>query len=343
MKATPEFFDSGVPRSESEIVAHLFAQAMQRLNAMVLKPTGMKQSSRDFRQARAAELGEQVDRILSRLNRATADWIGSRMPEVVKQAIARANTQAVDAGVRREDVVKGSFSLIDEETVVIFARDIGTDLNKAAASMGERAKTILRATAQVGLSETDINTIIAGGVIEGMPRQTYRALADALQAVHGERVTITGKDGVDRDYKVGDYAEMVVRTRTREATVTARHNRLEALGLDVVVIIGRISKYPCTAFLGQAFSLSGKHPKYPPYASLPDGGPPFHPNCSKGTRPFVEDLATGAQLRAAEPDEDVGKLLGKPFGQIGRAYKDLQLEAAVKGRYGTTEKKLYAA
>ena len=56
--------------------------------------------------------------------------------------------------------------------------------------------------------------------------------------------------------------------------MTARHERLGELGLDLVAFVGRVSDNFCSAFLGQVFSLSGTSNKYPAYASLPGGGPP---------------------------------------------------------------------
>jgi hypothetical protein len=140
---------------------------------------------------------------------------------------------------------------------------------------------------------------------------------------------------------VGYYAELVARTRTREAQVQARHERLGELGIDLVSIVGRISNSFCTAFLGQVFSLSGTSAKYPAYASLPGGGPPFHPNCSKSTRPYVEALATQAQAEQAETLPDAQQLLGQDVATAQRRYKDLQIRNQVEDRYATTEARLF--
>src|SRR5205814_1004202 len=81
-----------------------------------------------------------------------------------------------------------------------------------------------------------INKILAGGVIEGRPLDTIRRLKAELEEIHGETVEVNGKN-----FDVGYYAEMVARTKTRQATVVARHERLGDLGLDLVAIIGRLS------------------------------------------------------------------------------------------------------
>jgi hypothetical protein len=338
--ATPELSPSGVPKGQVDILASYFKDAQLRLSAMVLQPTGRTEAAQAFRSGRAAVQLVQVDAVLQRLRHQTADWLGSdkTLLAAVHEGRRLADRQAVEAGVRGEKMLPGSFDVVDERTAAVFARDTYEDLDKAARSMGDRSKRLLRQTAQLKLGEDKINAILAGGVIEGTPVLTIRKLREELRAVHGETVEING-----RNYDVAKYASLVARTKTREATVEARHGRLGDLGLDLVAVIGRVSNNFCSAFLGQVFSLSGKHPTYPAYASLPGGGAPFHPNCSKSTRPFVEALASPAQLRQAETLADAGSLLGQSPAEAQRRFQDLQLRPQIQDRYATTEKKLFAA
>ena len=318
--------NSGVPDKASQLLAGWYTEAQKRMRAMILQPTGKTEKAQEFRQARAAELSAQVDRILAELGQASAKWTGENVGNAYKAGIERAEQQAKEAGLRDSDALKGSTALIDKRAVRVFALDTVADLSKAADSMGQTAKSLLRQTAQIGLAEADINTILAGGVIEGTPVETIRQLREELIRVNeGRLVKIIDKNGDEMHLDAGKYAEMVVRTKTRQANVYARHERLGELGLDLVRIIGRLSDNFCTAFVGQVFSLSGKSAKYPAYSSLPSGGPPFHPNCSKSTTPFIEELATEKQLDAAKGVEDAQKLLGMDPSKAQRAYKDLQL------------------
>jgi hypothetical protein len=164
----------------------------------------------------------------------------------------------------------------------------------------------LRTIAEQGLGREKLNRILAGGVIEGAPVETIRTLRDELSKIHGETVPIVDKNGDTINYAAKDYAEMVARTQTRQATTIARHERLESNGVDLVSIVGRVSTNFCTAFLGQVFSLSGKSDKYPALSSLPGGAgpyppPPFHPHCSKSTRP-VRRLPGQRQAAARRGD-----------------------------------------
>lgn len=340
--ALPELNDSGVPRDSSAELARLFKTASKVLRRGVTEPLGRTPSAQAFNQGRAAQLSDQVDRVLLELKARVRPWAGGAAERAVREGRATANRQAIDAGVVRDgEIVQGSFAVIDVGTVNAFARQITADLDKAADSMGQTTKRVIRQTAQQGLSEVEINRVLAGGVIQGRPVETIRQLRKDLEAVHGGTVRIVSRNGNPIEFDTGYYAEMVARTQTRAATVVARHERLAELDLDLVAIVGRVSQNFCTAFLGRVFSLSGRHPKYPAYDSLPGGGPPFHPNCTKSTRPFVEELASDRQLAQAESGVDDFKLLGMTTGNAQKAFKDLQIYTQVRERYKTTEKALF--
>lgn len=328
---------SGVPLTAAGELVKLYREAQDKLKAIVLHPPGKTAKAQSFNSARAAEQLRQIEKILRGLKADSQSWIGTFLPVAFTDGIRRAEQQAAAVGVRpKEAATYGSFNLIDKGTVSIFARDITRDLNHAADALAERAAKLLRQTRQMGLSENEIDRILAGGVITGQPVATIRLLRDELKRIHGDEVAVKTKSGGTMNFEVGYYASMVARTKTRQATVAARHHRLEQLGLDLVAIVGRVSKNFCTAYLGQVFSLNGKSTKYPPLSSLPSHGPPFHPNCTKSTRPFVEDLASQKQLDDAEGDEDSDKLLNVDAQTAQKRYKDLQVQPRVKERYAST-------
>ncbi|MEI8194998.1 MAG: phage minor capsid protein, partial [Phycisphaerae bacterium] len=200
---------------------------------------------------------------------------------------------------------RGSFTMVDRKAVEVLARDTVGDLVKAAESLARTAATALRHMAATGVTKQEVNQILAGrAIIEGKPDLAIKELKALLEKVHGETVTIIDKNGDPIEFDTGTYARMVANTKTREAVCQARHERLSEKGIDLVQIVGRVSKNFCTAYLGKVYSLSGTDPKYPPLSSLPGGRgpfppPPFHPNCSKSTAPFIAGLASKAALKVA--------------------------------------------
>jgi hypothetical protein len=252
----------------------------------------------------------------------------------MQRGIAAADRQAEEAGVRDEgSPLRGSFSIVDRGAVEVLARDTVSDLVKAADSMKAHAGHVLRRMAATGVSNAEVNTILTGGVIEGRPRDTIRELRELLVKVHGKQVTITDKNGDPITFDAGYYARLVAVTKTREATSKARHARLADRGMDLVVVVGRVSDNFCTAYLDKVFSISGSHPKYPPLASLPGGGPPFHVQCSKSTAPFIEDLADPEEIEVGEPDPDTALLLNvRDTSELQRRFKSLQGRQQAEGR-----------
>lgn len=360
----PELSESGVPQSQVQVLLRLFADSQARLKAIVLHPPGKTEAAKAYNLARASEQLRQIDQILLQLKAGSLAWANQAVPDAYRDGIALAEKQAREAVLGAHPGARGpvlgagktsdlqppvsspqfpaaSFQLIDRRTAEVFARDIYLDLAKASDSIAANAKKALRDTRQEGLSEVEINRILAGGAIEGKPRQTIKSLREALEKVHGQQVTIIGKSGNPITFDTKYYASMVARTKTRQATVVARHDRLQQLGCDLVSIVGLISKNFCTAYLGQVYSLSGSSDKYPALSSLPGGGPPFHPNCSKSTRPFIEELASEKQLDLAEGDDDQDKMLNIDPATAQRRFKDLQLEPQVRANYASTATRLF--
>lgn len=286
--------DSESPRVVAEL-AKMYERSAARLRQIVLNPHGSTDSGQAFNRGRAAQLLAQVDAEIRSLKNSATTWIGPALSDAFDKGINTANAQAITAGVVGPDlhskVTGAGFNMVDRDAVTIIARTTQGDLFKAADSMRSQAFRALTSMADVGVSNADVNRIIAGGIIEGTPRQTIRTLRNELELVNGKKITIFTKSGGTITFDTGYYAKLVAVTKTREARVTARHERLADLGLDLVEIIGRPSKNPCSLLLGKIFSLSGRSNKYPAFSGVSEGQPPyhlFHPNCSKSTAPISE-------------------------------------------------------
>jgi len=334
MKIDPDHPDQ---RLVKELVDRYEASA-KRLREQLIHPSGTTDRARQWNRSRAASTLSQVEQEIASLKRDIADWTGRSISHSMKQGITVADQQAKEAGIRPSDSpIEGSFNLVDRRAVEVLAKDTVRDLYHAADSMQRQAGTALRRMAATGVTNGEVNHILTGGIIEGQPARAIRELRDSLQKVYGDKVTIIDKNGQPIEFDSGYYAKLVATTKTREAVVTARHARLQDHGLDLVVIIGKVSKNFCTAYLGKVFSLSGKSDKYPPLSSLPGGGPPFHVQCSKGTAPFVEALADQVNIDVGKPDALTNKLLKtKDQSQLQRLFQDFN----VSGHVATRMKKL---
>ncbi len=328
-------YDQPDPRLVTELVAR-YEESAARLRDRVLNPPGSSDRAREWNQARAAQILGQVDAEIARLRKMAADWTGAALEASMRRGIATADHQAEASGiVNAGSPLKGTFSIVDRGAVEVLAKDTVGDLIMAANSMRSQAKTVLHRMAATGVTNAEVNAILTGGVIEGRPRNTIRELREALKKVHGKQVTITDRNDNQRTFDAGYYARMVAVTKTREATCMARHARLADRGIDLVTVVGRKSVNFCTAYLHKVFSISGGHKKYPPLSALPGGGPPFHPNCSKSTAPFIEALADPQEIEAGKPDPDTDKLLNvQDRSELQRRFNMLQgkQQAEARGR-----------
>jgi len=286
-------------------ITRYYDHSAQILKDIVLHPPGRSAQAQAYNQATAASRLAQVQAEIDRLKKTATSWTGTALDDCLHRGLAVADEQLGGAGVPPADlkIKRSTFSMINRHAVEVLARDTVGDLHKAADSMGQTAKAALRGMAATGVTNAQVNALLAGRqMIEGRSDFAARELRQLLQRVHGKTVVIQGKKGpIEFDTKY--YADLVCHTKAREATCFARHERFIEHGIYVVKIIGRVSKNFCTAFLGHVYSIDARDTRYPQLESLPGGGPPFHPNCSKSTAPFIESLASAAARNHSHQDD----------------------------------------
>lgn len=291
-----------------------------------------------YREQRAAKLAYEIDRRL-RLVRPGAEGILRGVTEdQITAAIQRGDAEADKLGLRRTDLTRGvgfgpdalpggltpgfvGFS--DEAVRQIAADSTARAVNTQAIEMGrgidthgERAKLVFRSISDSVLTadgtvrgELAINKAIARGIVSGDPKITDRAIRDLFRDPEAPQAESARKLG-NKLIEVGQatmsvraYAATVTVTRMREATEAARHTRLGQRGIRLVQITGGQSGNFCSAFLGLICSLDGASEvdgmAVVPLSSLPGGGPPFHPRCSKSTAAVVVHLLSRARIDLA--------------------------------------------
>jgi hypothetical protein len=304
----------GVTVERMDAIAEIYDSAARDINARLAK--AIEDLARDpssrgaaFRRSRESQLLAQLE---ARVRAANLQGVRVITPEVrssVQLGLAQASSQmrAIGFDPRTPDTtLAASFTNIDARVTDVIARDTIARLGAATESYAIDARSLFRTlstdTVLGGAGERDTNLAIARGLLSGDRGIAERALRERFRApgsldsyrkLGNRQITVGGWTGPLRTY-----TETVVRTRTREATVQSRHEQLAEVGIDLVQIVGRRSENFCTDFLGLVCTLGpGGRDGYPSLASLPSGGPPFHPNCSKGTVAYVEDLAS-AERRA---------------------------------------------
>ena len=111
----------------------------------------------------------------------------------------------------------------------------------------------------------------------------------------GRTITING-----RNYQIDKYAEMLARTKSRQAQSLGTMESCGAAGVDLVRISSHNTTTPvCIPHEGRVYSISGKSDIYPILREIPG----FHPNCLHVMTPFIAapaDTARGQEQLAAD-------------------------------------------
>jgi len=142
-------------------------------------------------------------------------------------------------------------------------------LQDARRTVGRRVDDVFR-------RETLRETVRALYGAEGSPDRAARRLARQL----AEQGQSAFTDAAGRRWKLADYADMAIRTTTREAVVNGQVNRLMAHGVTLARVSSHASSCSvCQPFENRLIDLTGTITEYEgqPVSSGPL--PPFHPRC----------------------------------------------------------------
>lgn len=207
-----------------------------------------------------------------------------------------------------------------EDSAAVASLQIRQKLDTAAHTHAENARGLFRrlgfsAATETASQRTDteiaINTEIARGLIAGNPRAIEKGIRQALGAkIIPEADALSYRQLGNQQIQVGGwtgplraYAQAVARTRSAEAANDAAIERMDEHGIEAATIQGSNSANFCTAFVGLVVGLRGPFTingvTYPAASDLPEGGAPFHPNCSKGYAPFDPELSSPGRVALA--------------------------------------------
>jgi hypothetical protein len=175
--------------------------------------------------------------------------------------------------------VAPSFSLLNDRAIRIAADNLVQSLDGAITQFDTSVRGIIgRASNDIFRRET-LQTV-GEKLTEGLTTRQARA---RLAADLAERGIPAFVDSKGRPWNLKSYADMAIRTNTREAVTDAVEMRLEAEGQDLVMI----SKHsptcgPCAGIQGKVYSLSGRTPGYPRKTFKI----PLHSNCGHVETPY---------------------------------------------------------
>jgi hypothetical protein len=300
-------------QSELNIIGGIYRSGARDL-AGLLKGT-------DFQRGKASVLLRQVDEISRTMAGQSDHWVTKTVRGKI-DASAQAITRKLDPVAQKiggEDwtVARPEFLKINERAVRVFSRQLAVDLAKKNQEITTTARRLISTTAQKVISDPELSATIAKGLVAGGSLNNIAKSVQARLAEGGKELLDSGKYTPEQlkeicDFdagfiqagkarmRIGDYAELVAHYQLRQAATESTKERMgdigESLGdremFDLVIVTGPASANCdiCDAIVGNVYSISGNHAKYPGLATLPNGGPPFHPHCTHNLAPYIADL-----------------------------------------------------
>lgn len=271
-----------MPPTPEQALHRLYRQAAKRLRLQIrqaLRSDAIGTAAYRQRQLDAINLElRALDQRTRRLAPAAAVQSYIRGMQLAQKTLARVAPEAT-AGTTL------AFAGTHPGAAAVVAANLTTRLSDAVLLVGRRTDDAFR---RVGLEEVG-QGVVAGATRREVSAAIHRRLID--EAVTDATTGFVDARGARWD--LGTYTEMVARTTMREAMTAGTLGRLQEVGHDLVTISSHGTTCDiCGPYEGQTYSVSGDDQDY---EQLPDGGPPWHPNCmhviTAGTGDLQADLA----------------------------------------------------
>lgn len=241
---------------------------------------------------------KQTEALLNRLSAQTGRYINTEIPKAYKKALEETYAYFQKNGLQMNR--PEMFAQIHSDAVSELAAEMQHHINEGISQAGRRVMRYAdtardNALRQNGLRASAVK-IASGQTVRDMQKYLTQALSEDgfLTVQYG-----SGKYA----YQVGldSYAGLVARSTTREAGNLAREKQLTANGYDLVIITKHSPTCElCARVQGRVFSISGKDKRFPPLSeAFPSGYRNVHPNCRCVAVPWIEELQSPEELRAA--------------------------------------------
>lgn len=293
-------------------LAKLYRDAILELKERARKTLVSDAGTLTAEARRAAKLQREAADILRQLDEDAAQWIAQNIPENYLAGVRESNRRlrSLGAAVLADSTVQ---PLIHQQAVQALVNDMQDVMEEATRNIERSMVRVLRRLQVDRELDRLISRDLALGIIEGKARrEVSNEIAERLVQEFGDGPIRIG----GRRFSADSYAELVARTKTREAASAGTIRRMVEVGNDLVVVSAHGATDACGFYEGKVFSISGTSEKYPSVREMPSGGPPFHPNCRHVLLPFVEEAASEADLKKATGVPRAA--LGKTFPEVNR-------------------------
>lgn len=217
---------------------------------------------------------------------ATLDRLGYETDPLARRIVRDAFNQSSDRA-ERQVAATGINAPADRSFAGVSREAVEALQDSMLGRLAGARETIGRQAADVFARAQRRTTMLALLGAEGSPRSAAKNLRNALLK-DGQTGFI---DRAGKRWALDTYAEMAARTVTREAVVQGAIQRMAAHGVSLARVSAHASACQiCIPWENRLVSLDGSTRDHEGEAvsdlgALPNGGPPFHPNCRHSLAP----------------------------------------------------------
>ena len=255
-------------RPEAREITKVYADARARI-VSALKRGGLDPLDRRIR---ASKIGE-IDRIMEDATKRGTRLAREKIPEAYDLGVSSVRDEVRDAHLQ----ARARFGGIHKDQADLLTGNLVGKLEDLRLVVGRQVDDLFRNAALEVLSRTALGV----GAKKISPRQ---ALANEIR----DRGIDSFIDQARRAWDLDAYAEMVVRTTTREAITISQAIETVGEGFDLVEILGTSvwPNSPCIPFEGTELSITGAVEGYVTVEEAMSEGL-FHPNCIHDMVPII--------------------------------------------------------
>ncbi len=252
----------------------------------------------------------EIELELLRLDENALKFSNDILPEYYRLSLNHVDGEA--SQLRNVSAISGNQMVLHRQAIETASRDLYRDLAKNTTYMSQEAKKIIRENGA---------ELITRQVISGESQK--RTKKDLREALVSNGIT-SFVDAGNKEWKIGNYSSMLVRTKSRILHSEGTFNRLKEYqesyptneNFDLVQVSEHNAEDWCSHFESTIWSLTGKSTKYPHVNELPNGYSVLHPNCKHVFIPYMIELR---EMRG-----NVGTVINPTY--LNRTVKDLNRE-----------------
>ena len=234
----------------------------------------------------------EISKTYAEINLTYSAWVNINYPIEYKIYLAgyakkvngytRLNNNVKVSTMANRDINKQMVNSVKEDAIQVFLQ---------SSEAGKKKLNRLTAVTQnINISDYRISQVI-GETSEQITNlnKTTKILRDQLldASLDGKYILVIDKNGVQRNYKIKAYAELVSKTELTNLQSTAAVSTAYEAGTDLIQVSSHNTTTPiCQEFEGKIFSLTGQNKDFPVAEALPA----YHPNCKHRITPVFEEI-----------------------------------------------------